>query len=303
MLTACFGVRRKTGKNEGCGRAVGGCCVIATTGRSLLAAAAMSLAACATQGDANLGGGLDDPFEEVNRATFEFNIAVDDAIGKPIALAYRTALPRPVRDGIRNVADNLNSPVTLVNDLLQGEFTRAQITLGRFLINTTVGIFGISDVAKNVGLPGHREDFGQTLAVWGIGAGPYIVVPFLGPKTTRNLSGAAVDFGFNPFGYVLAANDLEWVGIVGTTIDLVDQRERLIEAVDGLKKTSLDFYTAARSSYWQARLAAINNGRVPPTVPGDDDIDIDLDDEPETIPDNASPKRQSAEHRSAARSR
>ena len=262
----------------------------------------MSLAACATQGDANLGNGLYDPLERVNRATFEFNIGVDEAIGKPIAMAYRAALPRPVRDGIRNFADNLYSPVTFVNDLLQGEFARARITLSRFLINTTVGIAGIGDVAKEVGLPGHKEDFGQTLAVWGIVSGPYIVVPFLGPQTTRHLGGRAVDVGFSPSAYVLAANDVEWVGIVATAVDAVDRRERLLEAVDGMKKTSLDFYAAARSSYWQARIAEIHNGRIPPDVPGDDDIDIDLDeDEPGSKPAGARPGRRSDNSQSAAR--
>ena len=264
----------------------------------------MSLAACATQGDANLGNGLYDPLERVNRASFEFNIGVDEAIGKPIAIAYRKALPRPVRDGIRNVADNLYSPVTFVNDLLQGEFARARITLTRFFVNTTAGIGGIADVARDIGMPGHREDFGQTLAAWGIGPGPYIVVPFLGPQTTRHLGGRAVDVGFSPFGYVLAAQDAEWVGIAVTAINAVDQRERLIEAVDGLKKTSLDFYAAARSSYWQARLAEIHNGRIPPAVPGDDDIDSDLDgDDPEAHPDDAPPKRRVNNDRIAARAR
>ena len=262
-----------------------------------MAAAAMSLAACASHGGANGGSGLHDPFEKVNRATFEFNIEIDEAIGKPIAMAYREVLPRQVRDGIRNIADNLNSPVTLVNDLLQGQFTRAQVTFVRFLLNTTMGFVGIVDVAKDFGIPGHKEDFGQTLAVWGIGPGPYIVAPLLGPQTTRHLGGRVVDIGFNPLGYVLAATDFEWVGIVGSAIDVVDQRERLIEAVDGLKKTSLDFYAAARSSYWQSRIAEIHNGRIPPAVPGDDDIDIDLDDEPE---EKSKPKGN--ENRSAAKS-
>ena len=251
----------------------------------------MSLAACATQGDADGGNGLYDPLERINRATFQFNIEIDNAIGKPVALAYRRALPRPVREGIRNVADNLHSPVTFVNDLLQGEFMRARITLTRFFVNTTMGIGGIIDVAKDAGIPGHKEDFGQTLAVWGLGSGPYIVVPFLGPQTTRHLGGRVVDIGFNPIDYALVAYDLEWAGIVANTIVAVDQRERLIEAVDGLKKTSLDFYAAARSSYWQARLASIGNGKLLPAVPGDDDIDFDdIDDEdPETKPDTAMP--------------
>jgi len=275
----------------------------AATGRSLLAAAALSLAACATHGGADGGSGLRDPFEKVNRATFEFNIELDEAIAKPIAMAYRDVFPKRVRDGIRNFADNLNSPVTFVNDLLQGEFTRARITLTRFILNTTVGIAGVYDFAKDAGLPRHKEDFGQTLAVWGVGPGPYLVVPLLGPQTTRHLGGRVVDIGFNPFGYVLATTDIEWVGLVTTTIDVVDQRERLIEAVDGLKRTSLDFYAAARSSYWQSRIAEIHNGRVPPAVPGDDEIDLDLDDEePGERPKSASPKSTSHEYRSAAAS-
>ncbi len=262
----------------------------------------MALAACATQGDANGGKGLHDPFERVNRATFEFNMALDDAIGKPVALAYRTTFPKPVRDGIRNVTGNLYSPVTLVNDLLQGEFARGRTTLVRFIVNSTIGIGGIADMAKDIGIPGHKEDFGQTLAAWGIGPGPYIVVPFLGPQTTRHLGGRAVDVAYNPLDYALAANDLEWVGFAVAAVNAIDQRERLIEAVDGLKKTSLDFYAAARSGYWQARIAAIHNGRRPPAVPGDDDIDIDGD-EAEAKPDGPPPQRRSNDNRSAARAR
>ncbi len=260
----------------------------------------MSLAACASHGGADGGSGLNDPFEEFNRRTFAFNIEIDDAIGKPIAMAYRDALPRQVRDGIRNVADNLNSPVTFVNDLLQGEFSRARITLVRFLLNTTIGIAGIVDVAKESGIHGHKEDFGQTLAVWGIGSGPYLVAPLFGPQTARHLGSKVVDIGFNPLGYALAATDLGWIGIVGSAIDVVDQRERLIEAVDGMKKTSLDFYAAARSSYWQARLAKIHNGRIPPAVPGDDEIDIDDDEESGSMPVAAAPKPEGTESRRAA---
>ena len=129
-------------------------------------------------------------------------------------------------------------------------------------------------------------------------------MPFLGPQTTRNLGGRAVDIGVSPFSYVLAAHDVEWVGIAVTAINAVDQRERLIEAVDGLRKTSLDFYTAARSSYWQARLAEIHNGRLPPAVPGDDDVDIDLDgDELEADPDGPPPHRRSNDNRIAAKVR
>ena len=265
-----------------------------------MAAAAISLAACATQDGANLGGGLYDPVENVNRATFEFNNGVDEAIGEPIAMAYREALPREVRDGIRNFADNLNSPVIFINDLLQGEFGRAQVTLARFVVNSTAGIVGVADVATTVGLPGRRSDFGETLATWGVGPGPYLVVPFLGPSTTRHLVGRVADVAVNPVGYLLATTDYAWVGIAERTVEIIDQRERLIEAVDGLKKTSLDFYASARSSYWQARLAAIHNGRILPGAPGDDDIDIDDDEEPEPRPVAAAPKPAGAEARRAA---
>ena len=269
--------------------------------RSLLAAAALSVAACATHGDAE--SSLRDPWEKVNRATFDFNIKMDDAIGKPVAMAYREVLPKPVRDGIRHFTDNLNSPVTLVNDLLQGEFARAQVTLVRFLVNTTIGISGVKDAAGEAGLPGHKEDFGQTLAVWGVGPGPYLVVPFLGPHTSRHLGGRVADLGFDPVGYLLTAGDIEWVGIIVTAIDVVDQRERLLEAVDGLRKTSLDFYAVARSTYWQSRIAEIHNGKVLTAVPGDDDIDIDdEDDEPEAAPGSASPKPCGDDSRRAAKS-
>ena len=158
----------------------------------------MSLAACATQGDANLGSGLYDPLERVNRATFEFNIKFDEAIAAPVAKAYREALPAPVRAGIRNFTDNLNSPITFINDLLQGEFTRAQITLARFLINTTAGFAGINDAAKDAGLPGHKEDFGQTLGYWGGEPSPYLVLPFLGPSTLRDTIGLGGDIVTDP---------------------------------------------------------------------------------------------------------
>jgi len=251
--------------------------VLAAIRRSFLAVAIVSVAACSTNGGADVGGGLRDPFEKVNRATFDFNNKVDEAIGKPVALAYRKALPKKVRDRVRNFIDHINSPVTFINDLLQGEVKRAQITFVRFVVNSTVGIAGLYDVAGDTGLRGHKEDFGQTLAVWGVGPGPYLVVPFLGPHTTRHLAGRVVDSRLNPFSYLLEYGGVGWVSIIGTAIDVVDQRERLIETVDEMKKTSLDFYAAARSGYWQSRVAAIRNGKVSTEVPGDDEDDEDGD--------------------------
>lgn len=237
----------------------------------------VSLAACATGGDT--GSGLRDPFEKVNRATFAFNDGVDRAIAKPLALAYRRTLPKAVRDRVRNFLDHINSPVTFINDLLQGEIKRAQITFVRFVVNSSIGIGGLYDKAGQTGLPGHKEDFGQTLAVWGVGPGPYLVVPLLGPHTTRHLAGRIVDSRLNPFSYLLEAGGVGWISIVGTAVDFVDQRERLIEVVDEMKRTSLDFYAAARSGYWQSRVAAIRNGKVTTVVPGDDEGDDEEDDD------------------------
>lgn len=238
-----------------------------------MALAVVSLAACSTGAD--VGGGLRDPFERVNRATFAFNNGVDKAVAKPLALAYRKALPKNVRDRVRNFLDHINSPVTFINDLLQGEVKRAQVTFVRFVVNSSLGVGGFYDYAGKTGLPGHTEDFGQTLAVWGFGPGPYLVVPLLGPNTTRHLAGRVVDSRLNPFSYLLEAGGVGWIGIVGTAIDFVDRRERLIEVVDEMKRTSLDFYAAARSGYWQGRVAAIRNGKVSTEVPGDDEDDED----------------------------
>jgi len=240
-----------------------------------MALAIVSLAACSTGSGADVGGGLRDPFEKVNRATFAFNNGVDKVVAKPLALAYRKALPKNVRDRVRNFLDHINSPVTFINDLLQGEVKRAQVTFVRFVVNSSLGVAGFYDYAGKTGLPGHTEDFGQTLAVWGVGPGPYLVVPLLGPNTTRHLAGRVVDSRLNPFSYLLEAGGVGWIGIVGTAIDFVDRRERLIEVVDEMKRTSLDFYAAARSGYWQSRSAAIRNGKVSTEVPGDDEDDED----------------------------
>ncbi len=237
----------------------------------------IALAACSTNGATEVGGNLKDPLEGINQVTFDFNNKVDEAVARPVALAYRKTLPKKMRDRIRNFLDNITSPVTFVNDLLQGEVKRAQVTFVRFFVNSTIGVAGLYDVAGDTGLRGHREDFGQTLAVWGVGPGPYLVVPLLGPHTTRHLTGRVVDSRIDPFGYLLETGGVGWVSIIGTTIDVVDRRERLIEVIDEMKKTSLDFYAAARSGYWQSRIAAIRNGKMSTEVPGDDE-DETLDD-------------------------
>ncbi len=170
---------------------------------------ALLAAGCATRPDPDDAEGLaeyretNDPFEPANRALFEVHEVADRFVLQPVAEAYRDVIPQPLRAGIRNVLGNLRAPVILANDLMQGNISRARITLGRFMVNSTLGVGGILDVAREWGVPGHTEDFGQTLAVWGAGEGFYVFVPLLGPSSPRDLAGQAVDLAINP---------LTWLG-------------------------------------------------------------------------------------------
>ncbi|RAI58440.1 MlaA family lipoprotein [Roseicella frigidaeris] len=243
-------------------------------GRRGLAVLALGLflAGCATPPPASDPEALaefranNDPFEPANRTLYAANEWLDRAVTRPVAVEYRRAVPRPVRSGIRNLLNNIRSPVILFNDMLQGEPRRAGDTLGRFLINTTVGVAGLFDVADSwFGVPRHTEDFGQTLAVWGLGEGPYLFLPLFGPTNPRDLGGSAVDG---------SANLITWFG-QGAVVDalrttrgamsLVDTREALIDPVDELRRTSLDPYVTYRSAYRQRRQADIEN-RLGPAV-------------------------------------
>lgn len=206
-----------------------------------------------------------DPFEPFNRAVFKFNDVVDQTVLRPVAIGYRAVLPSGVRNGIRNFLDNLETPVILVNCLLQGEWQRAGDTTGRFMANTILGLGGLIDVASDAGIPKHDEDFGQTLAVWGVNSGPYVVLPLLGPSTFRDGVGLGVDALIDPFG-ILGGDQLygeydkegPWVRLA---VDNVDWRARNLETIDDLRRTSLDFYATVRSAYRQRRIAEISNGR------------------------------------------
>lgn len=214
-----------------------------------------------------------DPLEPSNRMWFAVHEAVDQAVLEPIARGYRAAVPEPARMGVRNLLGNFRAPVILLNDLLQGNLARAEVTLGRFMINSTIGLGGILDVARDLGVPGHTEDFGQTLAVWGFGEGPYLFIPMLGPSNPRDLSGFAVDFVSNPFSYVGQGDiitGLTWARI-GATV--VDTREALLDPIDQVRQASLDPYATLRSAYRQRRNAEIRErsvigGLVSPSAPG-----------------------------------
>jgi phospholipid-binding lipoprotein MlaA len=235
-------------------------------------AAVLAVGACATppedpQARAEFEAD-NDPIEPFNRAIFDFNLVVDDVLIRPAAVAYRNVVPRPARDSVRNALDNLRSPIVLANDVLQGEPERAGTTALRFLINSTFGLFGLFDVAKDAGYPGHSEDFGQTFATWGIGEGPYLVLPLLGPSNPRDATGLVAEWYTDPFNLWMENTDRDWVPWTRAGLMGIDVRERNIDTIDELKKTSIDFYAAVRSLYRQRRAEEIRNSRPSSASPG-----------------------------------
>jgi phospholipid-binding lipoprotein MlaA len=230
------------------------------------ALAALVLAGCATRPPADDPEALaefretNDPIEPTNRVLYEVHDGIDRYVLEPVARGYRAVVPQPVRTGVRNVLGNLRSPVILANDMLQGEPRRAGDTLGRFVINSTLGVAGIFDVANSwFGVRGHTEDFGQTFARWGMGEGGYIFIPVLGPSNPRDLAGFGVGIVADPFfwfGQGLAVDALAY-SRTGATV--VDTREGLIEPIDDLRRSSIDPYATLRSVYRQRRQYEIDN--------------------------------------------
>lgn len=227
---------------------------------------------------------VSDPLEPLNRAVFQFNRVIDGLLLEPAARMYRAATPRFVRTGVSNFLDNLRTPVVLANDLFQGEFERAELTFGRFMLNTILGVGGLIDVGGKVGMPDrHYEDFGQTLAVYGVGSGPYLMLPLLGPSNGRDAFGRVVDWGLDPFS-VLSVTD---VGVASTEFSIarrsaeaVSLREANIEQFEELERTSIDLYAAVRTLYVQFRANEIRNG-APAEI--DDIYDEGLYDDPEAF--------------------
>jgi phospholipid-binding lipoprotein MlaA len=217
------------------------------------------LTACATQRAANGPQDVNDPFEKWNRAMFNVTLAVDKAVLRPSAVVYQKVLPQPIRDSVRSFLNNLDSPIIFTNDILQGELKRAKETFVRAAVNSTLGIGGLFDVAEKWGIPRHREDFGQTLAIYGVGEGPYLFIPLIGPANPRDLLGYGTDFFFDPLTYVQWGNEF-YVPYARFGVDLLDLRERNIETLDEIQKSSLDFYASVRSLYRQTRINEINNG-------------------------------------------
>lgn len=237
---------------------------------------AVSLAACSTvpHDDQDIAE-IYDPMEGVNRGIFAFNDAVDTVFLEPVARGYRFIAPQPVRTGVRNFLRNLRSPVQVANQTLQGDFGGAANDVGRFVVNSTAGVLGLIDVGDMIGLPYEQEDFGQTLGVWGLGHGPYMVLPLLGPSSMRDATGMMVDSYADPLRiYLYNTHQEEWhYARLGLTI--LSTREELLDVLDDLQKNSFDYYAAMRSTYVQRREALVRDqnpeNASAPAIPDFDD--------------------------------
>jgi phospholipid-binding lipoprotein MlaA len=190
-----------------------------------------------------------DPLEGMNRGLFSFNRGVDWVLVDPLTRGYEWLVPEPGRRAVRRFFDNLASPAVLVNDLLQLEGGRAARTGGRFLVNTTVGLAGLFDPAERLGLRRHEADFGQTLHRYGVGSGPYLMLPLLGPSSVRDATGRLVDGFLRVDLWLLGAAQIIVLGVA----DGVSLREMHDEALEELEKSSVDYYSALRSVYWSSR--------------------------------------------------
>ena len=222
------------------------------------------LGGCASAGNPR------DPLEPINRGIYHFNDGVDTMLFKPAAQVYQAVLPQFVRTGVHNFFSNINDVIVALNNLLQGKFLNAVSDVGRIALNSTVGLLGVIDVATEVGLEKHNEDFGQTLGHWGIGDGAYLVIPILGPSNVRDAFGLFVDFKTDPITYVDPSRDrnILW------GVRFVNRRAELLDTSTILEAAALDPYEFVRDAYLQRRRNLIYDGSPPPEK--DEDVDIKI---------------------------
>jgi phospholipid-binding lipoprotein MlaA len=208
--------------------------------------------------DSQLSDGQYDPLESINRFTFAVNLKADQWAIKPVAQAYKAVIPTPVRTGVQNVFGNIADLWTSANNLMQGKFSEARTDATRVAINSTIGVVGVVDFASDWGYQKHKEDFGQTLGAWGVPAGPYIVLPLLGPSTLRDsVAQIGVDVHASPFRYLAdpgARNSI-------TAVRLTDSRSRLLDREKAFQGIALDQYLFVRDAYLQRRQAQVLDGR------------------------------------------
>ena len=204
-----------------------------------------------------------DPWESFNRSMYNFNEVLDENIMRPVAEAYQEYIPQFIQSGVSHFLDNIDDVFVLVNDLLQFKFEQAVHEFTRILFNTTLGLFGLFDVASDfLGMEKHNEDFGQTLATWGVGNGPYLVLPFFGPSSVRDFAGLVVDSTYDPI-YAISDDSVRWTAIV---LRAVNTRSELLKTTDAIEKSGADPYAFTRSAYQQSRDNLIYDGNPPSKI-------------------------------------
>jgi phospholipid-binding lipoprotein MlaA len=234
--------------------------------KSLLVFGILFLTACASIQQTERVAKVD-PFERMNRAVFSFNETADQYVIKPVAEAYRFVLPEFVRTGVTNFFSNINDVLIAANNLLQGKPGHAVSDIGRFLVNSTIGILGFFDIATDMGLDKNHEDFGQTLAVWGVGDGPYVVLPFFGPSNVRDTVGLVADIETDFMINTNKLNSDEKIAVNGLRI--INRRADLLDAGQLLEDAAFDKYSFLRDGYMQRRRSQIYDGE-PPSMKEDD---------------------------------
>ncbi|TDY01094.1 MlaA family lipoprotein [Thiohalophilus thiocyanatoxydans] len=223
-----------------------------------LLAATLLISGCAsTNGPTDEG--QNDPLESYNRVMYQFNDAVDRSIARPVAQAYKDNVPQPAQTGVSNFFSNLDDVWVMVNNVLQFKFRDASSDFSRVIWNSTVGLFGLIDVATPMGLPKHNEDFGQTLGRWGVGEGPYIVLPLLGPSTLRDTGGRVADWHYEPL-QEIEDDEVYWSVVV---LRAIDNRADLLGASRMLEESGADPYTFMRDAYLQRRRSLVHDGNPP----------------------------------------
>lgn len=222
------------------------CAALASFAIGAATTAGPAFAVDGSDGDTESDGSTpNDPWEGFNRGIFWFNEKVDIYFLRPVAVGWDFVMPDMVETAIKNVFTNIRFPIIFVNDLLQAKPIEAGEDLGRFLVNTTLGIVGIWDPAKEMGLVGNNEDFGQTLGYWGVPPGPYLVLPLLGPSSPRDAVGLAADSAAQPYPYFI----VWYISAAMTATNVVNTRARYIEEIDENRKTALDYYSFQRNAY------------------------------------------------------
>lgn len=223
-----------------------------------------------------------DPLEGINRGVYKFNDVADRALIKPVATAYKTVTPSPIRKGVSNFFSNIGTLTTVINDLLQFKFAHAFTDAGRFVINSTFGIAGLIDVASMDNIEKRNEDFGQTLGHWGVDTGAYLVLPFVGPSTVRDTAGLVFDtVTSDPITYTHNIGEIRLHNQLRTA-QLIDKRTQLLDATDIVDNASIDPYAFLRDAYLQRRASLVQDGLVPRELIKQDDGDFEPADEDET---------------------